>query len=57
MKKNKIYGNPRLTVRIDQALITRVKAQALLENKNISEFVEEILDKRVPKVIEIRTDK
>lgn len=54
MKKNKIYGKPRLTVRINQDLIMRVKAQALLENKNTSVFVENILEKLVPAVIEIR---
>lgn len=57
MKKDKEYGKPRLTVRITQDLIIRVKAQALLENKNTSQFVENILEKVVPKVIEIRTDK
>lgn len=57
MKKNKKYGKPRLTVRIHHDLIKRVKAQALVENKNTSQFVENILEKLVPKVIEIRTDK
>jgi hypothetical protein len=57
MKNYKKYGNPRLTVRINQDLIIRVKAQALVENKNTSEFVEGILERLVPKVIEIRTDK
>lgn len=57
MKNNKKYGKPRLTVRINQGLIIRVKAQALLENKNTSQFVENILEKLVPEVIEIRTDK
>lgn len=57
MKKNKEYGKPRLTVRINRDLIIRVKAQALLENKNTSQFVEKILEKLVPKVIEIRTGK
>ena len=57
MKKDIKYGKPRLTVRINSDLIMRVKAQALLENKNTSLFVENILEKLVPKVIEIRTDK
>lgn len=57
MEKNKKYGQPRLTVRINQALIMRVKAQALLENKNTSKLVEDILEKMIPKVIEIRTEK
>jgi hypothetical protein len=57
MKSNKKYGKPRLTVRINPDLIIRVKAQALVENKNISEFVENILESLVPKVIEIRADK
>ncbi len=54
MKKNKVYGKPRLTVRINHDLIIRVKAQALLKNQNTSQFVEGILQKSVPKVIEIR---
>lgn len=57
MKKNKERGKPRLTVRINHDLIIRVKAQALLESKNTSHFVEDILEKRIPKVIEIRKDK
>lgn len=57
MKKNKVYGKPRLTVRISHDLIMRVKAQALLEHKNTSRYVENILEKLVPNVIEIRKDK
>lgn len=57
MKKNKKSDKPRLTVRINHNLIMRVKAQALLENKNTSQFVENIFEKVVPKVIEIRTNK
>lgn len=57
MKKDKKYGKSRLTVRISHDLIIRVKAQALLESKNTSQFVENILEKLVPQVIEIRTDK
>ncbi len=55
--KKKEYGKPRLTVRINHDLIMRVKAQAILENKNISQFVETILEKIVPQVIEIRKKK
>jgi hypothetical protein len=54
MNKNKVYGKPRLTVRINHDLIMRVKAQALVEQKNTSQFVEGILEKLVPAVIEIR---
>lgn len=56
MKKDKQYGKPRLTVRINHDLILRVKAQALVERKNISQFVEGILERQVAKVIEIRKD-
>lgn len=56
MKKSKKYSKIRLTIRISNDLIMRVKAQALLEHKNTSQYVEHILDKRVPKVIEIRAD-
>lgn len=54
---NNKYGKPRLTVRINHNLIRRVKAQAIVENLNTSEFVENILEKLIPKVIEIRTEK
>lgn len=54
MKENKKYGKPRLTVRIDHDLIMRVKAQALLERKNTSQYVQDILEDFVPEVVEIR---
>lgn len=57
MNKSTKYGKPRLTIRIDKDLIIRIKAKALLENMNISKFMENILEKEIPKEIYIRKDK
>lgn len=57
MKKTAKHGKPRLTIRIDRDLIIRIKTTALLENMNISRFIENILEKKIPKEIHIRRDK